>query len=118
MWQPATPPAFQPTVVPPTFDPVPVIALSVPRQRLANVLRSGLSIRLGCSPACRTTLVLAQGRTVAARRTATAGATKAVRVKLSAAPRKRLAKARSVTLTVTVSAPGAQTITRKIVVKR
>ncbi len=115
---PVTPPAFQPTIIPPTIDPAPVITVAVSRQRLATVLRSGLSIRLGCSPACRTTLVLAQGRSVAARRTATAGAAKAVRVKLSAATRKRLAKARSVTLTVTVSAPGAQTVTRKIVVKR
>ena len=43
---------------------------------------------------------------------------KTVRVKLSAATRTALADARRVTFTVTVSAPGAQTVTRNITLKR
>jgi serine protease AprX len=115
---PVTPPAFQPIVTSPIIDPLPVISITVGRQRLATVLRRGLSIRLGCSPACRTTLVIKHGRRTAARRTATGDATRTIRVKLSKTMRKRLAKARRVTFTVTVSAPDARTVTRKLTIKR
>jgi hypothetical protein len=110
--------ALPPITPPAIFEPRPVISFTAPRQRLATVLRSGLSIRLGCSPACRTRVVVKHGRSTAANRTVTGGASRTVRIRLTAATRRKLAKARRATLTVSVSAAGAQTVTRKVTIKR
>jgi hypothetical protein len=115
----ATPPLTPPALPPPgqVFEPVapPVLTLGVSRQSLATVLRRGLTVRVGCAPACRATVVVAAGRRVAARRT---GAVGSVRLTLSRAARRTLARMRRVKLTVTVSAPGARTVTRRITLRR
>jgi hypothetical protein len=96
-----------------------VISLIIPRQHLATVLRSGLSVRLGCSPACRATLVLTQGSRAAATRTISAKpAPLRAALKLSASRRRALARVRRVTLTLTVSALGARTVVRRVTLTR
>jgi hypothetical protein len=96
-----------------------VITLVVVRQRLAGVLRNGLSVRLACSPACRPTLVLKQGARVAATRTISSKpAPLRATLRLTAARRKALARVRRVTLTLTASAPGARTVVQRVTLTR
>jgi serine protease AprX len=109
----AAPGAMTPVVAPPR------IVLTVPRQRLAAVLRSGLSVRLDCTQPCHATLVLAQGTRVVARRTvAVKRATVRTTLLLSAKARKALARARRTTLTLTASAPAARTVIRRVTLTR
>jgi hypothetical protein len=108
------------TVAPqPSATPGPVVRLSFPRQRLANVLRSGLALDVGCAPSCRVTVTVARGSRTDARRTVTAGdAAARVRLRLNAAARKALKRARKVTLTLTLTAPGARKVTRRVTLAR
>ncbi len=84
-----------------------MLSLTVAKQRLATVLKRGLTVRATCSTGCRVNVVVAQGKKVVARGTGTT-------FKLTASARKALAKAKRVTLTVTVSAPGAKPVKRTV----
>ena len=110
-------PVTGPTIQRPDPKPVPAITLSVARQRLTTVLRNGLAIKLSCATACDTTLVLVQGKRVVGRRTVNATNARVV-LRLSASARRRLARAKRATFKLTASAPGAQTVTTRIVLSR
>jgi hypothetical protein len=91
------------------------LSLTVAKRSLATVLKSGLKVRLGCARTCRGTLVLRQGKKVLVRRTAAAGT---ATPKLPAAQRRALARTKKVTLTLTVTAPEAEPVTRTVALKR
>lgn len=112
-WTVAAPPVVVvPVAVPPVVtQPAPTLSLTVPKQRLAAVLKRGLTVRATCSTGCRVSVVVTQGKKVLARGT---GAT----LKLTASARRSLAKAKRVTLTVTVAAPGATPVTRSVKLSR
>ena len=107
----ATPPAVQ------LPEPKPVLALTVARQRLATVLRSGFAVGLTCTRECMATLVLAYGKRVVARRTVNARSARVV-LRLTRLALRRLVRAKRVTLTLTASASGARTVTKRIVLSR
>ena len=106
------PPPPAATTPKPPAAAAPVLTLTVARQRLAAVLKRGLSVRLACTTSCRASLILVRGKQVLARRAGVAGRTT---LKLSAAARRSLARARRVTLTLTASAPGARGVSRRVV---
>ncbi|MDA0168626.1 S8 family serine peptidase [Solirubrobacter taibaiensis] len=99
------------TASPRPAQPTPELSLTVPKQRLATVLKRGLTVRATCSSGCRMTVTITQGKQVVARGTSAT-------LKLTAAARKALAKARRITLKVTVAAPGATTVTRTVTLSR
>ena len=111
-WTVPTPQVFQPVITPPAIVIVPPkpISVTVPTQKLATVLKSGLTVKVSCS--CL--VVLAQGKKELARATGTG----TLRLKLSAATRKALAKTKRVTFTLTVSSLGATPVKRTVTLKR
>jgi hypothetical protein len=69
-----------------------------------------------CAGPCRATVILLLGRRVVARRTVRAGA--AVRLKLTAAGRRELARRGRVALRLVASAPGVRGAERRITLAR
>jgi hypothetical protein len=91
------------------------VTVTVARRSLATVLKRGLVVQVGCARACRATLVLAQGKKRLVRKSAAAGR---VTLKLSASTRKALRRSKRVTFTLTVTAPDAAAVKKRVTLKR
>ncbi len=85
------------------------------RSSRSSTRRRGVTLRTTCSAACRTTIVVKLGSKTLARKTGKGGA---VTVKFSAKVRRQLAKARGRKLTITLSAPGAKSVSKTVKVNR
>ena len=109
--QTTPPPAPQPAPAP-KGDPKPSLQLAI--KSLKHTAR-GVTLRTTCSAACRTTIVVKLGSKTLARKTGKGGA---VTVKFSAKVRRQLAKARGRKLTITLSAPGAKSVSKTVKVNR
>jgi hypothetical protein len=83
------------------------LRIKAPKTRLGALLRKGLAVKVTCSRACRLAGTLAQGRKPVSR-TAAKGVTSAtLRFKVSKAAAKRLRRARSAQLALTITATAA-----------
>ena len=118
----ATPtPQPLPHVVLPTptvFPAAPALTLTVPSQKLAAVLKHGLTVRVSASRPVTATISLAWGKRAPVRRVLPTPVR--ATMTLPASQRRALAHTRRVTLTLTltVSAPGAKTVTRQVTLSR
>ena len=107
-----TAPRAMPVVPPPLAGFPATVTVSVSRQRLGTVLKAGLSVRLGCSKACRVDVRLRRGSKLVAKRTVelkSAGVTRVV-IKLD---RRALKGLRRASLTLSATA-GARAVTRRV----
>jgi hypothetical protein len=75
----------------------------------------GVSLTASCSTACRTTVVVKLGGRTLARASGKGGV---VSIRFSAKVRRQLAKARGRKLTITVSAPGAKPVSKRVTIAR
>ena len=108
-------PAPEQPAAPGAPPPVPVPAALQLRVGAPKLSSKAVSVTASCSAACRTTVVVKLGKRVLGKATSTRGT---VQVKLSAKARKLLRTTRERKLTITVSTPGAKTVTKTLKLKR